>query len=385
VASGLSARKRLLFTAILFGLVAGVAEVASFILASRIAARNMVDFRSALRQRIRATAAAGAPPYKLYKELYDPDLGWVYKTGHPVYGEAKYAFDDQGRVGPRPFATTRVSAYGDSFTLGQGVEADETWSQRLGQSLGTNVSNFGVGGYGTDQALLRLERDCRAGRRADVVVLGVLSENVNRILGNVRAFYTNDTCFPCFTNGPKPFFRKTAQGWELVRIGPRPSEGNLLEDVQRARLHDFWYKGISFPYTLGVIRWYRTDLHADRTCGPICVGRWDLEQARETMLFILRRFVELSREHTFRPVAVFIPNTADFTALERGESAGYQRFLPEARGVQDLTVVDVLEDGLKPEHKRYGDNGYDGHPSAEGHRQIAAALRRHVAPLLAGR
>lgn len=70
------------------------------------------------------------------------------------------------RAGERGLRARRVVALGDSFTFGYGVEESETWPRRLeaildegpNQDGGVEVVNLGVGGYGTWQEALYLER-----------------------------------------------------------------------------------------------------------------------------------------------------------------------------------------------------------------------------------
>ncbi len=376
----LSAGKRLAFNGVMFALVAGVAELLAYQVACRLAAVDVLDVRPALLRDLRATL--GSPGNALYRKLYDPELGWVNRRGSNVYGDPrKYAYDDEGaRKCPRPFDDTLISTYGDSFTHGDGVAGDETWSYRLGERLRTNVLNFGVGGYGTDQALLRIEKNCRAGLRTPVIALGICSENVNRLLGNLRAFYTNDRCVPCATNGPKPMFRKSATGWELVPIGRRPTLSAFVADVDNARRWDYWYRGVSFPYSLGLARLYARG-RPSVDCGPHCVGRWDLPEARAVVIHVLKRFVELSAQYDFRPVAVMIPCCGDFHRLEAKLDPGYRLLFPDLRATPELAglpVVDVLAGGLRPDYKKYS----LGHPSAAGHRMIADAVEPAVAPLV---
>ena len=48
-----------------------------------------------------------------------------------------------------------ITLYGDSFTYGEEVDHEDAWSNRLAERIGCHVGNYGVGGYGSDQALLR--------------------------------------------------------------------------------------------------------------------------------------------------------------------------------------------------------------------------------------
>src|SRR5690606_2816732 len=89
---------------------------------------------------------------------------------------------------------------GDSFTFGDEVGDDDTWAVALERALAEHgiaaeVLNFGVNGYGTDQAYLRWRRD---GRRfaPDVVVYGFQPENALRNLNVFRALYFAATDMP---------------------------------------------------------------------------------------------------------------------------------------------------------------------------------------------
>lgn len=82
----------------------------------------------------------------------------------------------------------RIAVFGCSQTFGAEVEDDETYSARLQALLGeVDVLNFGVHGYGTDQMLLRYERDGRP-YRPDVVVVGFAYYHIQRNLDDFRFF-----------------------------------------------------------------------------------------------------------------------------------------------------------------------------------------------------
>jgi hypothetical protein len=130
-------------------------------------------------------------------DIPDPWLGWRPKPGIQVRSARPGSFDvtvsvnAQGLRGRAPAAvekaagTTRIAIFGCSQTFGSGVEDDETFSALLAASLpGTEVLNFGVHGYGTDQMLLRWELE---GRRysPDLVVLAFAYYHLDR---NVTGF-----------------------------------------------------------------------------------------------------------------------------------------------------------------------------------------------------
>ena len=70
---------------------------------------------------------------------------------------------------------------GDSYTFCQDVNYEDSWGYHLERQFGgtAQVLNFGVPGYGIDQAYLRYLREVRTWR-PDVVILAFISHDVLR-------------------------------------------------------------------------------------------------------------------------------------------------------------------------------------------------------------
>jgi len=122
-------------------------------------------------------------------DQYNPIYGWsirpnlrAYQFGSlpPVTTNAEgwrsrhdYAHARQPGVG-------RIAVLGDSFTFGEQAHDDDVWTVDLERQLDhTEVYNFGVHGFGTDQQLLVLEHDALA-YHPDIVVLGFFVEDILR-------------------------------------------------------------------------------------------------------------------------------------------------------------------------------------------------------------
>lgn len=116
----------------------------------------------------------------------DPELGWPT----PEF----LASDRYDEVGARPSPAfpvrTRpcVAAFGDSFTYGQEASDDDAWGNQLARKLGCRVANFGVPGYGVDQAYLRYRRKQAEIAGASVVVIGFFPENIMRHVNQYVGF-----------------------------------------------------------------------------------------------------------------------------------------------------------------------------------------------------
>ena len=156
---------------------------------------------------------------------FDPELGWAYVPSRSVtqpYGTdprpVTALFDSLGIRVERPDHTWRhapsVLFIGDSFTMGHGVTADEAFPARVEARLGGRMQsvNLGVEGYGTDQALLSLERyidrfDTRA------VVYTFIADHVWRNDNYDRRVYYPDGNWP----GSKPLFAVRPGGGVVLR------------------------------------------------------------------------------------------------------------------------------------------------------------------------
>ncbi len=122
--------------------------------------------------------------------VFDSQLGWTVAPNGQGMGpahETNFSSAEglrapvQGiRFGDRS-ARIRIALLGDSYVFGSDVGYEDTWGFQLEQRLGqdTQVLNFGVPGYGVDQAYLRYLKDVRAWH-PDITILGVISHDLLR-------------------------------------------------------------------------------------------------------------------------------------------------------------------------------------------------------------
>ena len=79
-----------------------------------------------------------------------------------------------------------ASAYGNSFVWGFGVPSNEGWVEQLSRLLKCRISNYGVEGYGVDQAFIRFRRNNNDS--APVVLVGIFPQDVMRDVNQYRGF-----------------------------------------------------------------------------------------------------------------------------------------------------------------------------------------------------
>jgi hypothetical protein len=315
---------------------------------------------------------AAADAWKDPLTIPDSELGWSSNPEHPSISESGTR---KSKPLPRKWP---ISAYGDSFVYGADVADHESFPYYLSSAIGSGVRNYGVGGYGPDQAVLRLERHLREGQRPKIVVLGMPSENIARVVNVIRRLYLPMEGFQ-FT---KPVFVAGDKGWEIANSVPEwpPTAGSATRLLETARKHDRWYgqnlarPNFEFPYSLAmlravaflafdVLRWQ--NLYEDR-------------RALSTLRHVLRRFVDLSKRYGFTAVFVVIPMPEDLQNLVSGEPAFYSSFLRDIGNEfgKELLLIDVLD--RKIDMARFHVKPFSGHASAYGNQLIAEAIREAI-------
>lgn len=350
---------------------------------------------------------------KFLEDGWDSQLGWVRKpdTSHDEVGKenrtTRYHIGPDGaRVNPGFGGETPIiAAYGDSYTFARQVNDDETWTHILSQILGGNVANLGVGNYGLDQALLRLERDFET-HSAPVVLMGVVPETICRILNIWKHYSEYGNTF-----GFKPRF-VIEDG--ALRLLPNPVNvpdkfHRLDEIVPKLKEDDFFYARkfscdmLRFPYLWHLARsWPRNgpllwDAVRDRLTGgggsrafmrvmerniAIAAALYREKKPQDLMLALARRFAAFARARGAVPVIVMFPQLFDLKRLRSGDPY-YEPFLARLKE-EGISVIDVAPVVLERNDDRalYIDDRFGGHFSAEGNRLLAEYLATHLMELI---
>jgi hypothetical protein len=326
-------------------------------------------------------------------DMYSPALGWTIRPGGAT---ALYHANSQGLRATRNYAlhpstdTLRIAAFGDSFTHGDDVPDTATWETTIEHELpNTEVLNFGVGGYGMDQEYLRWHLE---GRKFEpqVVLIGYLTENINRQVNSFRPFYAPSTGIPL----AKPRFELASDTLRLESNPFRHLEDYraLLDDpshtISKLGEHDYFYHhrahasplNISPLFRLANIVYAQVRTFRDR---PIRNGVYNEESeafAVTTRLF--DRFVAEVRAQHATPLIIVFPTQQDFARMAEGKPRGHQALLDyfTRKGYAYVDVLDAF-----PECRIRCDLRalIPGHFSATGNHVIGEYIARKLGMLLA--
>ena len=189
---------------------------------------------------------------------WDAELGWCNQINATkvdnsdrsannkknVTGLSIFSTDAKGsRICRYPSANPDISFYGDSYCMCRDVQDEHTFPWYLGELRGSRVSNYGVGNYGLDQALLRLTRDYHKDP-GKIVVLAVTSITMARCVSVYRHYLEPGNIFAI-----KPRFSLNENGTLYTVKYPLSCKQDLLKLEQYKRFfhqydehYHFWRK-----------------------------------------------------------------------------------------------------------------------------------------------
>jgi hypothetical protein len=309
---------------------------------------------------------------------FDAELGWTTPYG-TRFGERPRAVD---------YGRPLVSAFGDSFTHGDEVSDGETWAEALAASLGGDVFNFGVGGYGMDQTLLRFERD-QLRRPTPIVIFAFISGDLERCNWRYWKFHSPESPFPMtkprlvLRDGSLELLPNPVSTPEALQAGVQD-----VAFVERLSREDASFNPNGLP---AIHRPYLFMLAQPSVWrGAFTAARprnvWSDPGAVHLAEQILVRFAQVARERGARPVIVQLPLHAEMAAyLEGGKeplASVETRAICERNGLE--CIQPMLDEPAGPMGERWsyfvrGKGG--GHYSARGNRRIADVLADHLRQL----
>ncbi len=281
--------------------------------------------------------------------VLDPELGWKYRAG---WQDRTTVLNSAALRGQReypqraPAGTIRVAAFGDSFVYGNEAVWTDAWPALMEQAdSALEVLNFGVGGYGVDQAYLRYLREGR-GFDPSVVLICFTTDDLRRVVNVYRRFISAGE-LPLF----KPRFELTGSG--TLRLLPSPVRSvedyqGLLEDPRRVRsfgARDQWYEPLVYDnpaydwsalVRLTSAAWIRVanrQFRHDRMFVGALLN--PASEAFRLQVAIFQAFHDSVTAAGGRPLVVFLPDRESVTARLTGRAPLYS---PLAARLAELRI-----------------------------------------------
>ncbi|MBK9308221.1 MAG: hypothetical protein IPM58_14340 [Nitrospira sp.] len=306
---------------------------------------------------------------------YDDGMGWTV-VPNQCSSDGLYCSSVEGArapqkgvVFPKIQGKNEIALVGDSFTFGNEVSYEETWGHRLEQMLGDEfrVVNFGVGGYGLGQALVRYEQDVRE-RRPTVSILSFVTPDLRRTMIVYPPIARPHWNIPF----SKPRFILQAGDLMNVNVTP-PSTEEIFSAETISDLPLLEYEG-GYQSRDWEQRWYHVS-YLVRLLTSLFPS-W--EGAGPTLsddalvsinASILNAFVRSAQEADSIPLVVFLPVRAELGQAASTVPLG-KRVLKQA-GIRYVDTTSCLSE-VKPSERFMA----GGHYSPQGNEAVAHCVHR---------
>jgi hypothetical protein len=325
-----------------------------------------------------------------------PVLGWRYAphfrnqsqhmNSHALRSSREY------EAVPPP-SIIRVAAFGDSFVYGNEVRNPESWPALIErEDPGIEVLNYGVGGYGLDQAYLRFTLEGAALNPA-VVIIGFTPDDLGRVVNVYRRFLGASEP-PLF----KPRYVFDDHG--DLRVLPTPIREphdyeRLLQnphDVLKYSEHDSWYKPAVYQNPLydwsaavRVCSWLWTRMNR-RYLDPDRFRTGDIfnesSSAFRINVALFKMFTRAVREYGATPLIVILPDRESVERAQTDARVSYEPLLHHLQSSQlpYADALDAFEALPGGDVSRWFARG--GHYSYEGNKVVADWLRPQIRQLV---
>jgi hypothetical protein len=288
-----------------------------------------------------------------------------------------------------------VAAFGAAYVYGAEVPNDTSWAALMERETPQlDVLNYGVGGYGTDQAFLLYLR-VGARFRPDVVLIGFSPFNLRRSMYRYTRFSSTDE--PPLT---KPRFKLDASGGLTLVPNPLPSRADWERVAAEPRriaevgVEDDWYDALRYENPLydrsaavrivvaATLRVWRRFFWPGRPIG----GDGQFRAAAPAFAVqraLMLAFADSVRARGATPVFLLLPEQSAVWAVQSGRPAVHVPLRDSLRAAGSAEVVDLVDEFARHASAN-GDQGLfapGGHFGPVGNRLVAERLTARLREL----
>lgn len=324
-----------------------------------------------------------------YLERRHPTLGWIPTPSEAVHVDRTGARESPAF--PEP-GNACVSVYGDSFAWGSDANEENAWANVLAKQMSCRVANYGVPGYGTDQALLRFEQQTED--EAPQVVLTIFPDNLLRC----RTHYIGLVVLPELGyRGQKPAFELDESG--TLKLTPMPVQTKeqmaaFAKDPMSSISGEFFHpegyyarnRFITFPYLHSMVQFVSSEYFGALLTAKLS-GKPVLEDylrpghpsgSFELTVAIARRFADGVKARGKKLVVVILP---DRQIMAQFQEKGVWSHQPLIDRVSEFAPVinmgERFAERLQKRNFRELEHP-DGHYTTEGYAMVAERVREHL-------
>ena len=344
-----------------------------------------------------------ATKFKNYiKKSFNKNLGWIRKpntVGYDTLGTKKIKFkiNKNGyrqniKVNKKPL----IVSFGGSYVFCRQVQDKDTWQEQISRDKKFNILNYGVGNYGTDQALLYYKSK-KFKTDTKIAIMGIVPEHISRIqsewkhyseFGNIHAFK------------PKFYLKNNKLILKKNALNSNTKIKEIQKIIKKLKKTDRFYSDkfkkniFSFPYSFQFLKnlnfnikiFYiyfffknnltkRKDLFlkAVMTRNIIEAHNFYKEEYSRNLFFsILKEFKTTALKNKQIPVVVVFPMLLDIKNYKT--NIHYQNFFKEAIS-EELPVLDLTKNfENKNLNKFFTNEIYGNHLTPHGNKYVSKII-----------
>lgn len=267
------------------------------------------------------------------------------------------------------------------FGQGSEVNNDEPWQFYLDKLIHHDVKNFGVSGYGIDQAYLKLKSHYDIGSVAPITMLVVYDNDLKRALNNYRELVN--------LTGPtkltfKPSYR-LIDG--QVRFFPMPEvDSSMTLDDLRAMAMGFstndylmtnqrLYFAPEFHYSCQVIKAppkIANKAYPKIRGVPFDTSIWNTQEGYLVANHIIDQFNQAAKQIGSISIVMFIPDVSKWKDGRKMPPYHAIRAHLENKNGNGPLVLDIAD--AEFDESRFSIMPFKGHPSRYGNQAIASHI-----------
>lgn len=330
------------------------------------------------------------------REYLFPGLGWNVVAN---YRSKQHKINAQGLRSDHEYSRRaqkniiRVAAFGDSFVYGNQVSNQDAWVTVLENEFkNIEALNYGVPGYGTDQAFLRYKSEGNE-LSPEIILICFTPVNLRRAVNRYRRFISlKELAFF------KPRFILDKNGKIKLLESPINTENDYKRLIQKPdRIleigkHDQWYEKAIYEnpfydYSATVrlvtavwLRIYNRYLEPDRLIKGDVFNK--TSEAFKVQSQVIERFVNVVKKDGLVPVVVLLPDYDSIQDVRNGSRAIYTPLVTYLKQ-KNILYKDTLKAFLKQNKNEKVDAWFvrGGHYSPAGNKIVANWLGRQILSL----
>lgn len=394
--------KKILFVVVLFGVLYGIFEASCLVTLKILDKYKDIQY-APINDRTLSKSQQEVLDRIIEKKTtyfkFDPDVGWnikensfegsrfVRSNSQGLRSDVEYSFQ-------KPFGKLRILSFGDSFVHGDGVKNDSTWQSFLEDYPNIEALNFGVSGWGLDQAYLRYLRD-GVKYEADIVLICFMAENIRRHEMVYWPYYVHYLSRAEVKQVlPKPRFRIKDE--KLVLVDPVLKN---LNDVRKFRndpqdyllqmgKNDYYYQ---ISYTkhffdfLPSVRLRKIFFSDIFKVGDDIINKDGLynekSESYEITTKIIDSFIAEVRSKGSLPIVIVFPMSEDIENLRAGKPKRYEPLLKFLKN-SNYHYIDIMDPITKHMSGLHLNKIIQGHYSPRTNKLVADEILQYVLKLI---